>query len=218
MTSPDDSSAPRPPENTPDKGYERCYRSAAGIGGGVLLLLIGAWLGGDAIVRGAGRTPWLTLAALLCGVPLVIAFTLRPAVWAGEDALRVRNPFRTITLPWASVAGVRAGYSSEVLAGGAKYQLWAIPVSLRQRKSAARRQARAASEDVTGTVSASVSASSSGFTRAPADQAIDDLRELAERNASRPGAQGEPEVRWAFELIVPSVVGLVLLVVLFAVA
>ncbi|MFI1257324.1 PH domain-containing protein [Streptomyces netropsis] len=215
MTSPDDSSAPRPPENTPETGYaERCYRSAAGIGGGVLLLVIGAWLGGDAIVRGEGSTPWLTLAALLCGVPLVIAFTLRPAVWAGEDALRVRNPFRTITLPWASVSGVRAGYSSEVLAGGARYQLWAIPVSLRQRKSAARRQARAASEDVTGATSASVS----GFTRAPADQAIDDLRELAERNASRPGAQGEPEVRWAFELIVPAVVGLVLLVVLFAVA
>ena len=92
---------------------------------------IGAWLGIDAMIRGEGRAPWLALAGLLFAVPLVIAFTVRPAVFAGQDRLRVRNPFRTITLPWASVEAVRAGYSSEVLAGGAKYQMWAIPVSLR---------------------------------------------------------------------------------------
>ncbi|MFI1972823.1 hypothetical protein BLA24_26600 [Streptomyces cinnamoneus] len=188
---------------------ERCYRSSAGIGSGVLLLALAAWLGGDAIVSGEGRTPWLALAGLLFAVPLIIAFTVRPAVWAGEDRLLVRNPFRTITVPWASVEAVRAGYSSEVLAGGAKYQLWAIPVSLRQRKRAARSAARAAAEDVTGTVSST--APSPGLLRAPSDQAIEDLRELAERGASREGAQGVPTVRWAFELIVPSLVGLALL-------
>ncbi|MEU7132002.1 PH domain-containing protein [Streptomyces sp. NPDC046261] len=180
---------------------ERCYRSPAGIGGGVLLLALAAWLGGDAIASGEGDTPWLALAGLLWAVPLIIAFTLRPAVWAGEERLLVRNPFRTITLPWASVEAVRAGYSSEVLAGGAKYQLWAIPVSLRQRKRAARASARGGEEP----------------SRAPSDQAVQELGELAERCASREGARGEPAVRWAYELIVPSVVGLVLLVVLAAV-
>ncbi|MBZ4320547.1 PH domain-containing protein [Streptomyces huiliensis] len=193
---------------------ERRYRSAAGIGSGVLLLALAAWLGGDAIVRGTGRTPWLALAGLLFLVPLVIAFTVRPAVWASEDRLLVRNPFRTITLPWSRVATVRAGYSSEVLTESAKYQLWAIPVSLRQRKRAAGRQQRAAAEGISDRVTVRPSDTPD---RSPSDQAIEDLRELAERGAGREGAQGEVSVRWAYELIVPSLVGLVLCVVLYAV-
>ncbi|GHC70592.1 PH domain-containing protein [Streptomyces cinnamoneus] len=192
----------RSPDAPGQEYAERCYRSSGGIGGGVLLLALAAWLGGDAIVSGEGDAPWLALAGLLFAVPLIIAFTLRPAVWAGEERLLVRNPFRTITLPWACVEAVRAGYSSEVLAGGAKYQLWAIPVSLRQRKRATRRQG---------------SGSQDGPLRAPSDQAIADLGELAERCASNEGAQGQPSVRWAYELMVPSAIGLVLLAVLAAV-
>ncbi|MEU4208631.1 PH domain-containing protein [Streptomyces sp. NPDC026206] len=185
----------------PGQDYaERCYRSSAGIGGGVLLLGLAAWLGGDAIVGGEGGTPWLALAGLLFAVPLIIAFTLRPAVWAGEERLLVRNPFRTITLSWDSVEAVRAGYSSEVLAGGAKYQLWAIPVSLRQRKRAARASARGGDES----------------SRAPSDQAVQELNELAEQHTAGEGSA--PTVRWAYELIVPALVGLVLFVVLAVVA
>lgn len=206
----------------PNQEYaDRCYRSSAGIGSGVLLLALMGWLGGDAIVRGEGRTPWLALAGLLFAVPLVIAFTLRPAVWANEDRLLVRNPFRTITLPWASVEAVRAGYSSEVLAGGKKYQLWSIPVSLRQRKRVTRRGARAAAEDPYGSSgSASGSAGGAlpgGSARGSSDQAIQDLRELAERCAARESAQGAPGVRWAYEVLAPAGVGAVLLGVLFGV-
>lgn len=43
-----------------------------------------------------------------------------------------------------------------------------------------------------------------------------ELRELAERKAARPTAQGEPEVRWAYEVIVPALLGLAALVVLLA--
>ncbi|MBO0652869.1 PH domain-containing protein [Streptomyces triculaminicus] len=200
------------PATDPDQKHaDRCYRSAAGIASGVLLLALIGWLGGDAIVRGEGDAPWLALAGLLFAVPLTIAFTVRPAVWASEDRLLVRNPFRTVTLPWASVEAVRAGYSSEVLAGGSKYQLWAIPVSLRQRKTAARRAARDVSQDIRV---ASRAAAHEGPVRAPSDQAIEDLRELAERCAVREGAQGVPVVRWAYELIVPALVGLVLVVAL----
>lgn len=231
MTSPDDSShdsssAPGGPGQEPadqgaaDQGSEyadRVYRSPGGIAGGVLLLAIGAWLGIDAVIRGEGRTPWVALAGLLFAVPLVIAFTVRPAVYAGRDRLRVRNPFRTITLPWGSVEAVRAGYSSEVLAGGAKYQMWAIPVSLRQRKRAGRRQAKAATEDPFRRTSVQVSADAAEAQRATADRSIDELRGLAETNAEREGAQGEPEVRWAFEVIAPAVAGIVLLAVVLAI-
>ncbi|MGY0060981.1 PH domain-containing protein [Streptomyces sp. LZ34] len=225
MTSPDDSShdssAPRGPDPetaAPETEYaDRVYRSPGGIAGGVLLLAIGVWLGIDALIRGEGRTPWVALAGLLFAVPLVIAFTVRPAVHAGQDRLRVRNPFRTITLPWSSVEAVRAGYSSEVLAGGAKYQMWAIPVSLRQRKRSARRQARAATEDPFRRTSVQAAADADEQRRAQADRSIDELRGLAEAHAAREGAQGEPEVRWAFEVIAPAVAGAVLLAVVLAI-
>ncbi|WP_413799718.1 PH domain-containing protein [Streptomyces iranensis] len=226
MTSPDDDSAPAASSSASSASSDaetetfsdRIYRSPSGIAGGVLLLGLSGWLGIDAIVRGEGRTPWLALAGLFFAVPVVIAFTVRPAVYAGQDRLLVRNPFRTITLPWASVEGLRAGYTSEVLAGGSTYQLWAIPVSLRQRKRAARQQARAASEDPFGTASTHVAAGRPDEDRrASSDAAIGDLRELAELNAEREGAQGAPEVRWAFEVIAPTLAGAVLLGVMLAI-
>ncbi|MGK5732546.1 PH domain-containing protein [Streptomyces sp. URMC 124] len=183
---------------SPEQEYaDRRYRSPAGIAGGVLMLALAAWLGGDAALRGEGRTPWLALAGLLCVVPLIVAFTLRPAVFAGAARLLVRNPFRTITLPWGAVDAVRAGYSSEVLAGGSTYQLWSVPVSLRKRKRAARGGA--------------------GAEAAPADRTVAELQELAERNASRDDAQGDIVVRWAYEVLVPAGVGFVLFVVLLVV-
>ncbi|QES43489.1 hypothetical protein DEJ49_23135 [Streptomyces venezuelae] len=196
---------------------DRTYRSPAGIAGGVLLLALGAWLGIDAVIRGEGRTPWLALAGLLLAVPLVVAFTVRPVVYANDDRLRIRNPFRTITLPWASVATLRSGYSNEVLTNaGTKFQLWAIPVSLRGRKRAARRQSQAvAAGDPTN--GRSFHDPTTPSTRSAGDQSMDDLRDLAERRAAEESAQGEPVVRWAYEILAPSVAGAVLLVVLLAV-
>ncbi|WP_055700965.1 PH domain-containing protein [Streptomyces silaceus] len=197
---------------------DRTFRSPAGIAGGVLLLALGAWLGIDAVIRGEGRTPWLALAGLLLAVPLVVAFTVRPAVYANDDRLRVRNPFRTVTLPWGSVAALRSGYSNEVLTpSGTKYQLWAIPVSLRGRKKAARRQSQAAaSGDPTAGGRPFLDPSRSSA-RASGDQAMDELREISERQAGAETAQGEPSVRWAYEIVVPCAVGAVLLAVLLAV-
>src|SRR4051812_12603124 len=66
----------------PQQYAERSYRSPASLAGGVLLLLLGGWLGADALLRGTPHTKLTTVFALLLGVPLVAAFTLRPLVRA----------------------------------------------------------------------------------------------------------------------------------------
>lgn len=217
MTSPEPS-AQHSPDPGSDAAGERVYRSTGAMVGGALMLALVAWITVDALVRGEGRTPWLVLAGALFAVPLIVAFTFRPAVRADERRLLVRNPFRTIALPWGSVADVRAGYSSEVFTqGGVKYQLWAVPVSLRQRKRAARRQMQKATDDPHGHTSVTASVSDTEARMAPADRKIADLRAQAERLASAPAAQGEPQVRWAFEIMGPAVAGAVLLGVLLSV-
>ncbi|MGW0750349.1 PH domain-containing protein [Streptomyces sp. NPDC002587] len=201
---------------------DRVYRSSMAVVTGVLLLALIAWLCGDAVVRGAGNTPWISLAVALCAVPLVVAFTIRPAVFANADRLRVRNPFRVIELPWAAVDSVRAGYSAEVLAEGSKYQLWSVPVSLRERKKAARQQqAGRGGRGGRGAPGPSSSEAQKPAVpaepqRAGADQIVDELRDLAERGASRPGAQGGVRVQWSYEVIAPVVAGALLLIVLLA--
>jgi hypothetical protein len=218
---------------------DRVYRSHAGMAGGVLLLALIGWLGGDAIVAGDGRTPWLALATLILLVPLVLAFTLRPAVFADDDRMRVRNPFRVIVLPWGQVASLRSGYSNEVVAeSGQKFQLWSLPVSLRARKKAARQQDRVAADQAAeregrprrrrggflgpggfgGGLSSQVGPDvDEGPSRAESDKAMDELRNLWEARHKETSAQGEVTVRWAWEIMAPAAVGALLLVILVAV-
>jgi Bacterial PH domain len=204
---------------------DRAYRSMTGICGGVLLLVLAAWLGGDAIVRGNGHTPWLALAVLLLCVPLIIGFTIRPAVFANDERVRIRNPFRTVTLPWSGVDSVRASYSTELFAGDRKFQLWAIPVSLRARKRAARQTARAkvaAGEGRRDPFTPAprrrpTAADPDGTVRSWSDQALEELRELAERDAVDETARPPAVVRWAYEVIAPAVAGAVVLAVLLGI-
>ncbi|KUJ41453.1 PH domain-containing protein [Streptomyces sp. MI02-2A] len=220
MTTPEHQ--PPAPDHSAPESRDRVYRSPAGIAAGVLLLAIALWLGIDALVSAHGRTPWLALAALILVLPTFAAFTVRPAVFANDERLRIRNPLRVIVLPWGSVASLQSGYSNEVVAtSGTKFQLWAIPVSLRARKKAARQQsmaaARAAGAASGGRSRGRSSALPDKPTRAQTDQVMDELRELFETHGASERAQGEPSVRWAYEIIGPAVAGAVLLAVLLAI-
>ncbi|MFJ8559921.1 PH domain-containing protein [Streptomyces microflavus] len=200
---------------------DRTYRSTAALVCGVLLLALIAVMAGDALIQGEGQAPWFALAALLTAVPLIVAFTLRPAVFVNDERIRIRNPFRTIRLPWTEVADVRAGYSSELIAtGGTKYQLWAVPVSLRDRKRASRVAGRAPHKDAYGRFSPGAAADAHRHTVPPvaaADQTIVELRGLAEKAGDPAGGATTGSVRWAYEVIAPAAAGVVLFVVLAAI-
>lgn len=197
---------------TDEPAYDdRVYRSPMATVTGVVLLALLGWLCGDAVVRGSGNVPWIALAVALCLAPVIVAFTVRPAVFANDDRLRVRNPFRIIELPWAAVDTVRARFSAEVLAEGATYQLWSVPVSLRERKKANRRQAGRL-----GSGGSQARTPEEEVRRAAADTTVNELRELQERGASRPGAQGPVKVSWSYEVIAPAVIGALILIVLLA--
>lgn len=214
MTTPDHQ--PPAPGPTKPESPDRAYRSPSSMVAGALLLGLAGWLGGDALFAGHGRTPWLALAALLFAVPLVTAFTLRPAVFANDHRLRVRNPFRVVVLPWGEVAGFRSGFSNEVVVeSAAKYQLWAVPVSLRARKRANRAKMREARE--AGGGGGRMPLIPPGPTRAQNDQIMDDLRELWEAREKAVTSQGEVTVKWAYEIMAPAVAGAVLLAILIAV-
>ncbi|RRR74427.1 PH domain-containing protein, partial [Streptomyces sp. RP5T] len=202
----------------PPESRDRIYRSPMALIGGFLLLVIIGWLGIDAVFSGSGNTPWLALAVLILLVPLVIAFTLRPAVFANDHRLRIRNPFRVIVVPWGQVEMFRSGYSNEVFVkAGTKYQLWSIPVSLRGRKKAARQTARQAARpsDARGSSRGlglfGGGMQTDGFggrtpvpegpTRAETDKIMDELRELLEARGKAKTSQGEVSVRWAYEIV-----------------
>ncbi|WP_330288183.1 PH domain-containing protein [Streptomyces sp. NBC_00576] len=214
MTTPDHPSPAQGP--TQPESPDRIYRAPSSLVAGVLLLGLAGWLGGDALIVGHGRTPWLALATLLFAVPLVVAFTLRPAVFGNDHRLRVRNPFRVVVVPWGAVAGFRSGFSNEVVVeSGAKYQLWAVPVSLRARKRANRAETRAAREADGG--GGRPSLIPPGPTRAQNDQIMDDLSQLWEARQKAATSQGEVTVKWAYEIMAPAVAGAVLLAILLAV-
>ncbi|MFI5570912.1 PH domain-containing protein [Streptomyces sp. NPDC051740] len=221
MTSPEhqspDPEPTKPTGSAAPRYQDRIYRSPAGIVGGVLLLAVIGWLGVDAVFAGEGRTPWLALAAMLFLVPLIVAYTLRPAVYVNDDRLRVRNPFRVIVLPWGQVTSLRSGFTNEVFTdSGAKYQLWALPVSLRARSKANRQEARAAARaELKGGRGAGGAVE--GPRQHESDRAMGEMRELHERRQGAEAAQGEVTVRWAYEIAAPAVAGAVLLAVLLAV-
>jgi hypothetical protein len=173
-----------------DSGEEvTTYRSRPAVFTGVVLVVVGVWLMIDSAVRDGGTTTMTVVGVVLAVGAVAVALTLRAAVFAGPDRLRIRNPFRTIDVPWSEVREVRAEYSLEVrTSGGRKFHVWAIPVSLRERKRAMRMNARAQAEDPYGGRHPTVAQA------AWADHAVADFRGMAEQFAKT--STGEVKAVW----------------------
>jgi hypothetical protein len=238
----DDQGQNRPDQETKSAAPEyadRVYRSMPSVVSGALMIALVLWLGIDAIVQGSSHAALEAAAAMLLLVPLLVAYTIWPCVRANATRMVVRNPLRTITVPWTDVDSLRAALSVEVRSGEKKFQIWALPVSLRQRKRESRRAMRSAADDSLqrprrgrgfstaqfpaggpGLRSRAGSAGGSAYgTATPnlawADQVVAELNELRESAASQPSAGG-PVFAWTWWIIAPVVVGAVALVVLLA--
>lgn len=182
------------------------YRSRPAVFTGVVLLAVGAWLMIDSAVRDGGATTLIVVGVVLAAGALVVALTLRAAVFAGPDRLRIRNPFRTIDIPWGAVTEVRAEYSLEVrTSDDRKFHIWAIPVSLRERKRAMRMNARSQAEDPY----------SGGHPTIPqaawADHAVADFRGMAEQFAKT--STGNVKTTWYWPIPTAIAVGAALVII-----
>jgi hypothetical protein len=92
---------------------------------------------------------WLGSAVLFAVAVLGYAFGVYPAAFADNRRLVIRNPFRTIVLPWPRIERISMRLSIDVFAD-AKYTIWAIPVSLRDRRRVERTRLRNAAAEQRG--------------------------------------------------------------------
>jgi hypothetical protein len=79
---------------------------------------------------------------MLLVAAFAFAYGVYPAAFSGKDELVVRNPLRTITLPWGAVTRLTAQLSFIAYTGAQKYTVWAVPVSIRDRRKAERSRLR----------------------------------------------------------------------------
>jgi hypothetical protein len=117
------------------------YRSGSALvfGGIFAALCVAAAV--DLVVE-TGTADLVGAAVLLVVAGVAVVFGPYPAAFAGEDGLRIRNPFRLIVMPWPSVTDVKAGLSFVAFNEKRKYTVYAIPVSLRDMRRADKQRYR----------------------------------------------------------------------------
>ncbi len=198
----------------------RVYRSPLSVVGGVIVLVAGAFFAVDTVRRGSGPTLWIPLAVIVLACALAVVLWIRPALAVDPERILIRNPFRTIEIPWSRVRDVTSRYSLEVAAdNGRRYSVWATPISLRARRKELRRGIPGLGGGLLSADPRGVAAHYEQKFNAPppqenhADAVARDLREYWER--ARP-APGEVRVRWFWPAIVAIAAALAALVLTVA--
>lgn len=117
------------------------YRGVGALLGGGLVMLF--CLGGSIdlmVEEGTADLPGASIMFLVAS--LAFAYGVFPAAYSGTDALVVRNPLRTITLSWGTVARLTAQLSFIAYTAQQRYTVWAVPVSLRDRRKVERNRVK----------------------------------------------------------------------------
>ncbi len=117
------------------------YRGFGALIGGALVTLF--CLGGAIdLIAQEGSVDLVGAAILFLVAALAFAYGVYPAAFAHEDRLVVRNPIRTITLPWSAVTNLTAKLSFIAHTEKTRYTVWSVPVSLRDRRKIERARLR----------------------------------------------------------------------------
>ncbi|HEV2634316.1 MAG TPA: hypothetical protein VGX23_04155 [Actinocrinis sp.] len=131
--------APAPAPAAPAKPAEKptVYRGGAAFIGGLIVVVLSIAGIIDLLIEG-GSQDLIGDAVLALLASLAFAYGIYPAAYTTADRLRVRNPVRTIVMPWSTVTEVTAKLSFVVHTEQRRYTVWAIPVSLTERRKAER--------------------------------------------------------------------------------
>jgi hypothetical protein len=113
------------------------YRGPAALIGGALVVLFCGFGSVDLMIE-SGAEDLIGAAILALIAVLAWLFGVYPAAFSWTDRLVVRNPFRTIALPWETVTELSARLSFIARTETKRYTVWAIPVSLRDRRRSER--------------------------------------------------------------------------------
>jgi len=129
------------PATSPGGEKPTVYRGVGALLGGALVTLF--CLGGaiDLLVE-EGSADLVGAAILILVAVLSFAYGVFPAAFAYDDRLVARNPMRTVTLPWSAVTNLTAKLSFVAHTEQTRYTVWAVPVSLRERRRAERARLR----------------------------------------------------------------------------
>ncbi|MBW8806976.1 MAG: hypothetical protein JF587_24445 [Catenulisporales bacterium] len=209
------------------------YRTAGSLGTGALLVVFGA-IFLVAFGLGSEKHP---VGAMIGLVMLVAGFVggIYPAAFSYGEHLLIRNPFRRIEIAWPRVESITARLSTVVQTVPAegrahKFTIWAIPVSMHERRKADRaaakkvRQVRAEASQANRGGTAGRGLGGAGYGRPPrvredpletmafADQAVVEMKDR-QRACSTPAEQAAPtKVLWTWYTLAPFVLSIGLLV------
>jgi len=110
------------------------------LGGAVVMLFC---VGGAVdLLAEEGTTDMPGAAILLLVAAFAFAYGVYPAALSGPEELVIRNPLRTIKVSWGSVTRLTAQLSFIAFTTTQRYTVWAVPVSLRDRRRAERARLR----------------------------------------------------------------------------
>jgi hypothetical protein len=227
---------------TPPSPAEKptAYRGAGALVGGAVVILF--CVGGAVdLLAEEGKADMPGASIMLLVAALAFAYGVYPAAFSGTDALVVRNPLRTITMSWGIITKLTAQLSFIAFTTTQRYTVWAVPVSLRDRRRAERARLRELSRQTRGAnkgrqrLSGLGGYSDARITSSPtpdpieklsfADQAITEMSARREHWCHRGGLNPEAEptstepatTSWNLATLAPIAASIVFMIVAFAV-
>jgi Bacterial PH domain len=195
------------------------YRGTFMLAVGAFCIGVAVWFVLDALDNLGRQADRIGAAASLLGAVLIFAVAIRPALIADRERVLVRNPFRTVSVPWSRVVQFTMRYSLDVDTEDRSYSSWAV-----SRPSWRRQHAVVAGPRPTPPISSQAVEELTQRLEMYRTQAAH--RTAAPTDAAEPGSEPGPEAdadadqvtpRWSWPTLGALALALVLLVLAMAV-